>query len=84
MQPHFSVLNVVLAAKPQNRFGSIADRPFLPKTTAASGRNFMSAIAKQFGGDGAAIARPLNLPTKNENSLPRAVSTRLKNERGIF
>jgi len=44
----------------------------------------MSAIAKQFGGDGAAIARPLNLPTKNENSLPRAVSTRLKNERGIF
>jgi len=70
MPQHFSVLSVVPAAKPQNRFGSIADRPFSPQIIAASGKNFIGAVVKQCGGVGAAIACPLNLRIKNENCLP--------------
>jgi hypothetical protein len=58
MRGNFVVLTAVLLHWKPSKSGSTADRLFLRKIIAVSGKNFITAIAAKSGGRGAPIALP--------------------------
>jgi hypothetical protein len=80
MPQSFNVPNVARLAKPHNKFGSIADHPFIPKIVVGNGKNSIGVNVRLCGGLGAAIAPPLNWRTKSESFLPLNFLNRLKSE----
>jgi hypothetical protein len=57
----FAVLNVDNRLAKLNRYGLTADRLFILKIISVSGKSFINANVKQFGGLGAMIAHRQNL-----------------------
>lgn len=56
----FAAPSAAQAVQRRYGLGSIGDRQYTPRLTAANGRNFMSVIAVALGGPGVAIAPLLN------------------------
>jgi hypothetical protein len=62
MLTDFAVLVVALALLLRLRFGSIGVLQSISTIASASGKNFIYASVERLGGDGATIARLMNLP----------------------
>jgi len=71
---NFAVLVVIAVVERHNLFGLIGDRPSLPKTIVANGKNFINATAVVFGGRGVLIDLPMNLPYVKNHKINKSKS----------